>query len=222
MPSAMLRSEFDALARAVGYDPARRLLGVHIRRGDKKTNPYNRYHSGFEYVRETLQAARELGLCGASGASTSTGSERNLGCQLFVASDSAAAAREVEDALMELAPASGLTIEAIGIVGSATQGRSSVGVEVATAMDGSSLSLLMAHEVLFDIELLSRASVVVGTVASQVTRLACSLGQAHGTLSRAVALDIDLLSYLRGLFAQWSIRVDDVPWQRPSAHDCGG
>merc|ERR1711920_571085 len=76
-------------------------------------------------------------------------------------------------------------------------------------------ALEMAAEIMFDIEIISRAKVVVGTLASQVTRLGCGLGVVWGSLESAVALDFELLQDQIQLHAQWGIRVDDVAWLPP-------
>ncbi|CAK0821020.1 unnamed protein product [Prorocentrum cordatum] len=84
-------------------------------------------------------------------------------------------------------------------------------------MSGDDAAYDMAMEVLFDIEMLSRARIVVGTLASQVTRVACSLGSARGTLWRAVALDIARGGPARRRpLAQRRLNVTDVAWVAPA------
>ncbi|CAE8637128.1 unnamed protein product [Polarella glacialis] len=210
-PSPAIQRIFEELAQGIGFDAQKPLLAVHIRRGDKITNIYNKYHPAEAYVGEVLKVARSLGLCAI----------KDVGCQLFVASDDAEARIQVDAALKALnaldSDSQGaVQLEVIGVAGSETQRRSAVGVEMATAMPADEIALKMTAEVMFDIEMISRATVVVGTLASQITRLGCSVGTAYGTLRAAVALDFELLPDMKDLFKQWGIRVDDVKWQAPS------
>ncbi|CAK9066943.1 Phosphodiesterase, partial [Durusdinium trenchii] len=134
-------------------------------------------------------------------------------CALYVASDSMDALQEVKALVRSYNP----SLEVLGLLDSETQRRSAIGVEVANFMPSDGTALQMAAEVMFDIDLLSRARVVVGTLASQVTRVACSIGSARGTLLKAIALDFHLLDQEQRLHQQWGVRVNDVPW-RPPAH----
>lgn len=204
-PNGALRRSFSHLAVHVGYNATRPLLAVHVRRGDKTTNLYNRYHPVKGYVTEALRIAKELHLCPGPVAP----------CQLFVASDAPEVLGEAREAVRELG-AGGL-LEVIGLSGSVSQRRSGLGVELAREALGAE-AYGMALEVLFDLELLSRARVLVATLASQVARVAASVGRAYGTLMRAVALDAGNLDELRDLFAGFGIRLDDVPWEKPQAY----
>lgn len=225
-PNRYLAQRFAVLAGRVGYDASRPLLALHVRRGDKVTNFYNRYHPASTYVNEAIQAAKELQICansshtggrvGEGKATRSALSTLLPPCQLFVASDSPTAIREVRQAVRRGWSTHGRLVEVIGLASSETQQRSAVGIEVAAAMAGDGLSFEMASEVLFDIELLSRAQILVGTLASQITRVAASLGSKQGTLLRAIALDVENLLEMSTLFAPWGIPVDDVPWIGPA------
>eukprot|EP00927_Polykrikos_kofoidii_P061359 TRINITY_DN56197_c0_g1_i1.p1 TRINITY_DN56197_c0_g1~~TRINITY_DN56197_c0_g1_i1.p1 ORF type:complete len:864 (-),score=106.70 TRINITY_DN56197_c0_g1_i1:116-2707(-) len=205
-PSSLMNRRLAVLAKHVGYDRAKGLLAIHVRRGDKVTNFYNRYHSVETYVREALGAARKMKLC------------KKAPCQLFVASDSPTAVHEATAVVRAAGSAAGDDFdvaEVIGLVGTETQRRSDVGVEIATALSGDMAAFAMAAEVVFDIEMLSRASILIGTLASQITRVAASVGYSYGSMLRAVALDLKLLPEMLALFTKWGIRVDDVPWSGP-------
>eukprot|EP00929_Paragymnodinium_shiwhaense_P011361 TRINITY_DN11695_c2_g1_i4.p1 TRINITY_DN11695_c2_g1~~TRINITY_DN11695_c2_g1_i4.p1 ORF type:complete len:285 (+),score=54.54 TRINITY_DN11695_c2_g1_i4:1176-2030(+) len=204
-PNAILRRRFQLLAHSIGYDAREGLIALHIRRGDKTTNMYNRYHSAADYVVEAWRHARELQLC-----------TEEAPCQLFVASDDSAALTEVAEAVKTLDDSLASNLRVLGLSGSVSQRESAVGVELAL-QDFGDQAYEMAVEVMFDIEMLSRAAVLVGTLASQVSRLAGSIGVGDGTLRRAVALDIENLDEMRSLFSTWKIRVDDVPWQGPTS-----
>ncbi|CAJ1425985.1 unnamed protein product, partial [Effrenium voratum] len=197
-PSRWMWGLFQQFARGSGFRAEATLLAIHIRRGDKVTNPFNKYHPATDYVAEALGAAEQLGLCEAK-------------CQLFVASDSKEVLDEVRAEKLHSE-----RLEVIGLEDSETQRRSDIGVEVANFMPGDGTALQMTAEVMFDIEMLGRARVVVGTLASQVTRVACSIGTARGTLLRAVALDFHLLQGQQELHRQWGVRVNDVRWQPPA------
>ncbi|CAE7622353.1 PDE9A [Symbiodinium pilosum] len=107
-------------------------------------------------------------------------------------------------------------MQVIGLHSSETQRRSAIGVEVARYMPGDATAFQMAAEVMFDVDMLSRAQVVVGTLASQVTRVGCSIGYARRKLLKAIALDFELLQSQKDLHKQWGVRVDDVPWSPPA------
>ncbi|CAK9064479.1 unnamed protein product [Durusdinium trenchii] len=134
-------------------------------------------------------------------------------CALYVASDSMDALQEVKALVRSYNP----SLEVLGLLDSETQRRSAIGVEVANFMPSDGTALQMAAEVMFDIDLLSRARVVVRAPGREVTRVACSIGSARGTLLKAIALDFHLLDQEQRLHQQWGVRVNDVPW-RPPAH----
>lgn len=203
-PNTHLQQFYKQFAKQVGYDATQPLVALHIRRGDKTTNVYNQHHPGDAYVKEAVHAASQLQVCHTSGRV----------CQLYVASDSAEAFLEVQQSVNALGVSNLLRV--LGLLNSATQGKSAVGVELSkdTMLNGFD-AYSLAVEILFDIEMLSRAQILVGTLASQVTRVAAVVGIVYGTLLRAVALDFHLLAQMQDLFSQWGIRVDDVPWQAP-------
>lgn len=156
---------------------------------------------------EVLHMARKLHLC----------QSRLLPCQLFVASDSASSLHEVEVAVHEQSHDHDVHVEIIGAAATRSQQKSAVGVELSSLSPGAD-AYAMAVEVLYDIEMLSRAKIIVGTLASQVFRIAASIGIAYDTLLRAVALDIENLPEMHNIFDKLGISVDDVPWYAPELY----
>mmetsp|Transcript_4063 Transcript_4063/g.9645 ORF Transcript_4063/g.9645 Transcript_4063/m.9645 type:complete len:797 (+) Transcript_4063:44-2434(+) len=151
----------------VGFDEtaSHPLVALHIRRGDKIIDKYNRYHTIREYVRPLYSYAAKAAVC-------NSGSEL-VTMQVYVASDSLIAFPEV-DRHLKHTQAGNCRFQVIGETGTLSQKKGSAHVEmVRTMLTLNAEDRLEATlEIIFDIYMLSRATFFVGTFFSEPGRLA--------------------------------------------------
>jgi len=151
----------------VGFDEtaSHPLVALHIRRGDKIIDKYNRYHTIREYVRPLYSYAAKAAVC-------NSGSEL-VTMQVYVASDSSSAFPEVDRHLKHV-QAGNCRFQVIGETGTLSQKKGSAHVEmVRTMLTLNAEDRLEATlEIIFDIYMLSRATFFVGTFFSEPGRLA--------------------------------------------------
>mmetsp|Transcript_24880 Transcript_24880/g.82949 ORF Transcript_24880/g.82949 Transcript_24880/m.82949 type:complete len:868 (-) Transcript_24880:77-2680(-) len=171
--------QFRARQTRVGFDENRNLplAGIHARRGDKVVDAYNRYYTSKEYAQAIFTWAKQASQCSGHDAL----------CTVYVASDSAVVLGEIKGYL-EPVSAGTCRFRVIGNDRSVTQ----------TAMDthqfdhvdeiqgmAGKVQLMKGEEakeatidILFDIFMLSRANFFVGTLTSQIGRIAAGLKNA--------------------------------------------
>lgn len=197
------------------------LLGIHARRGDKVVDAYNRYYTSREYALTLATWAEQAKPC----------VEADTLCTVYVASDSAAVLGEIRRALEPLAAAR-CRFRVIGMEKSVTQQTSDShkfdswseiqGMAGKVGLMKGEEAKEAAVDILFDIYMLSRADMFVGTLTSQIGRIAAGLKLAAG-LRRArrsppLALDFGNLASVRGMGAGLGIpSPEGEAWAPPPA-----
>eukprot|EP00932_Pfiesteria_piscicida_P022248 SRR837773.9006.p1 GENE.SRR837773.9006~~SRR837773.9006.p1 ORF type:complete len:497 (+),score=100.25 SRR837773.9006:107-1492(+) len=172
-------NEFEKRHALVGFDEAATdcLVGVHARRGDKVVDAYNRYYTSKEYAQTIFTWASQADRCKSSETT----------CTVYVASDSSVVMPEIKGYL-EPVSAGACRFRVIGNERSVTQKAMDSHrfdkVDEIQGMAGK-VQLLRGEEakqatldILFDIYMLSRSNFVVGTLTSQIGRIATGLKNA--------------------------------------------
>lgn len=174
--NSLTLSQFESRHTLVGYDPNRDtcLAGIHARRGDKVVDAYNRYYTSKEYAQAIYTWVTKAPQC-------SQGDEI---CTVYVASDSALVLPEIKS-LLEPVIAGKCRFRVIGNERSVTQkAMDSHQFDHLNEIQGMAgkVQLLpgtQANEatldILFDLYMLSRAEFFVGTLTSQIGRIAAGL-----------------------------------------------
>ena len=150
-------------------------IGMHIRRGDKG---HRLSKSVATYVRVAIAIAEtKQRACGGTPV------------DLFLASDSHEALQEARSRLARYSTL--VTVRSAATNTTVTQELSGSSAEIATIglRAAEEKKERLSDELLLDLMMLSRATVLVGLCMSQVMRVALSVGGAHGTLRYAVAVD---------------------------------
>lgn len=175
------------------------LLGVHARRGDKINDSYNRYYTAKEYVDAVRAGAAKL--TGGDGGTRT--------CLVYVASDSLTVPTEMKE-LLSGTTSSGCNFQVVFQSATLTQQATDHHRfdKNAAAMAGK-ISMMPAGEakratleILFDIHTLGHASLLIGTLTSQIGRLAAGLQRAHGISPKlAIAMDYPNWQMVEGMGA---------------------
>ncbi|CAK0901347.1 unnamed protein product, partial [Prorocentrum cordatum] len=199
-PRPATTAEFQRLESAVGlfggdHEDAV-LIGIHERRGDKISDTYNRYYTSMEYAQVAFAAAGAVASVRQADSAVPHRGERS--CVVYVASDSSQALPDLQ-ALLGGVVAGSCRLRVVGQRASVTQrtmdshrfdhwgeNQGMAGkVGRLTAAEARQATL----EVLFDIYALSLADVLVGTLTSQIGRMAAGLRRLCPG-GRALALDL--------------------------------
>mmetsp|Transcript_3447 Transcript_3447/g.9950 ORF Transcript_3447/g.9950 Transcript_3447/m.9950 type:complete len:886 (+) Transcript_3447:71-2728(+) len=175
-----IRSFLEREAK-IGFDDRQLefLVGVHVRRGDKVVDPYNRYYTTREYAEAVVNWAVGAKLC--------AGPPKKM--NVYIASDSALVKGELRT-LLQRVKAGKCSLMVIGMDSSVSQTASDShrfdrpgeiqGMAGKVALMKGDEAKQAALDILFDIYMLSRADLLVGSLSSQIGRIAAGLRLAVG------------------------------------------
>lgn len=176
-PNAATISEFQRREMSVGFDQGAMhgpLVAIHARRGDKVVDAYNRYYTSREYAEIVLNWAGKAKEC----------QDVERECIVYVASDSAVVLGEIRNWLGS-ARAGACSFRVIGAEQSLTQRASDThrfdhrdeiqGMAGKVQLMKGDEAKEAAIDILFDIYMLSRANFFVGSLTSQIGRIAAGL-----------------------------------------------
>jgi hypothetical protein len=205
-PNNRTMAAFYARAKDIAFpldeegNPNISKMGMHVRRGDKLVDTFNKFISTEAYERAAEQWLMQ----------SVVNITHDQHCIIYVASDSASPLREIQQFFRN---SSFSRCEVMG-ANTVTQKLSSDTTEMAHILGGvrNDVKHDAMLDILFDIYMLSQTRIIIGIVSSQISRLAAGLQRADALAP--IAMDFENLAAIEGKSTELGIPVMEG-WEPP-------